>query len=89
MNAASTPHRAQSPPGLSVVLFSTIDTESRKAARQALAKVKGVSRKGTQANVKRGEINIKLSGDAKVSVAGIVAALKDAGIEASIAKATE
>ncbi len=89
INSAETPHRDQSPPGLSLVLFAKLDKESAVAARKALAKVKGVSRKETRANVKKGQISVKISGEAKISTATILTALKDAGIEASISQAKE
>ena len=72
-----------------MVLFAKLDKESTVAARKALAKVKGISRKGTRANVKKGQISVKISGETKISTAAILAALKDAGIEASISKAKE
>ena len=86
MNAAKTPHREKTPPGLALVLFAKLDKESSKAARKALRKVKGVDGKGTSANAKTGVISAKITGKEKVTVANIVAALKEAGIEARVTR---
>jgi len=84
VNAANTPHKEKSPPGLALVLFAKLDKQSARAARKALRNVKGVDGKGTRANAKTGVISAKISGKEKVTVAIIVAALKEAGIEASV-----
>lgn len=84
VNAAPTPHKKESPPGLALVLFSELDRKSAKAARMALGSVKGVDGKASRANAKRGVIIAKITGKDKVTVSNILAALKEAGIEASV-----
>ena len=91
VNAAKTPHKDQCPTGLSLALFAKLDKASAADALKALATVKGVDSKGSKADVKKGQISVKLkgvdsSGGAKLKIADILAALKKAGIEASISK---
>ena len=91
VNRAKTPHGKKSPPGLSLVVFAELDKKSANVAVIALAAVKGVNSKGTTANVKKGQISIKLlgldgSGGAKLKISDILTALKKAGIEASLSK---
>ena len=91
VNRAKTPHGKQSPPGLALVLFAKLDKDSAEAALKALARVKGVDGKGSKADVKKGQISVKLQGvdgsdGAKLKISDILAALKKAGIEASSEK---
>ncbi len=91
VNRAKTPHVKTFPPGLALMVLAELDKESAAAALKALAKVKGVDSKGTKANVKEGQINIKLLGlddssGAKLKIADIRIALKTAGIDASFSK---
>ena len=86
VNAAKTPHLEKSPPGVALVLFAKLDKESARAARKALRKVKGVDGKKSRANAKAGVILARISGKEKVTVANILAALKEAGIKASLTK---
>ena len=81
---ANTPHKSQSPPGLAVVLFAKLDKKSARQARQSLRKLKGVDAKQTSVNARKGEISARINGKEKVSVSTMLAALKDAGINASI-----
>ncbi len=84
VNAAKTPHKDKSAPGLALVVFAKgLDKETAQAARKALRGVKGVDGKGSRANAKTGAISAKITGKEKVTVANILAALKEAGIEAS------
>ncbi len=84
VNAAKTPHKDKSAPGLALVVFAKdLDKETAKAARKALGGVKGVDGKGSRVNAKAGAISAKITGKEKVTVANILAALKEAGIEAS------
>ena len=81
---ANTPHKAQSPPGLAVVFFAKPNTLSAGQARQAFRKLKGIDAKETSVNARKGEISARINGKEKVSVSRMLAALKDAGINASI-----
>ncbi len=92
VNAASTPHKDKTPPGLALVLFpkNKLDKETATAARKALGKVKGLAKgkggKGSTVNVKQNYISARISGTEKVTTAIILAALKEAGVEASLTK---
>ncbi len=86
VNAAKTPHKGKSAPGVALVLFAKLNKESAGAARKALRNVKGVDGKSSRANAKAGVISAKISGKEKVTVANILAALKEAGIEASLTR---
>ena len=88
VNAAKTPHRKQSPPGATLVLFAKLDAKSAAAITKALAAVKGIDAKGSKADIKKGEISVKITGTGKnkVTVSGILTAMKDAGVEASLTK---
>jgi hypothetical protein len=83
VNEAKTPHKGQSAPGLALVVFAKLDEASAKKAEEALGKVKGIDAEGTKADVKRGEISVKIAGGEKLTVGGILEALKGAGVEAS------
>jgi len=89
VNGAKTPHKSQSPPGLALVLFAELDNESADAATKVLGKVKGVDAKGSKADAKKGEISVRIAGKEKVTVADVLTALKDAGVNASLAKAKD
>ena len=71
---------------MALVLFAKLDKEYARAARKALRNVKGVDGKKSRANAKSGVISARISGKAKETVANILAALKEAGIEASLSK---
>ncbi len=84
INGANTPHKSQAPPGLALVVFAKLDKKSAEAATKALGKVKGVDSKQSKADAKKGQISVSIAGKEKVTVAGILAALKDAGVKASL-----
>ncbi len=91
LNTTRTPHAKKAPPSIALVLFAKLDEASAAAALEALAKVKGVDSKGSTADVKEGQLSIKLqgidaSGGATLKVADLLQALKKAGIEASFSK---
>ena len=66
-----------------MVVFAKLDETSAKKAEEALGKVKGIDAEGTKANVKQGEIAVKIVGGEKLTLGTILETLKDAGIEAS------
>ncbi len=86
VNGTTTPHRAKSAPGLALVLFAKLDKKSAEASTKALGKVKGVDAKKSKADAKKGHISVKIAGKEKVTVANVLAALKDVGIKASLTK---
>lgn len=86
VNSANTPHKGEHAPGLSLVLFAELDEDSSAKALEALGEVNGVDAEKSSADAEKGEISAKITGDEEVTVANIVDALKDAGIEASTTK---
>lgn len=85
---AQTPHRAQSPPSLSVVVFSKLDEKTSQEALTACRKIKGVDGAACKADAKTGQIQLKIAGDQKVTTEEITKALSDAGIQAQLTKST-
>jgi copper chaperone CopZ len=89
VNEAKTPHRAQSPPGLAIVLFSKLNEKSSQEALTACRKIKGVDGAACKADPKTGQIQIKIvAAGQKVTPEQITQALSDAGIQAQLTKAT-
>lgn len=76
----STPDKAKSPPSLDLVLFGKFDKASVKKATDALAKLKGVDVKDSNANIATGEFNVRINGGAKVTANEIHRALQSAGV---------
>lgn len=81
VNQADTPHREKVPPTLSLVLFANLDAESASTAVATCQKIEGVDGKACQVDPSTGEIQLRISGKEKVTLAQIVNALKDAGIQ--------
>jgi len=84
VNAADTPHRTQAPPGVALEVFAKLDEASAKKSKEVLAKLPGVDSENSQSDVKRGVISVRLTGEDKVSVKQILAALAQADIEAKV-----
>ena len=82
VNRAQTPHREKVPPTLTLVLFADLDAESASTALAACRKIEGVDGRACQADAKTGEIQLRISGEEKVTVAQILTAMTDAGIKA-------
>jgi hypothetical protein len=78
VNEAQTPHKGEHAPGLSLVLYAELDTESSAKALEALAEIEGVDAEASTTDEEEGEISAKIK--------GILEALKNAGIEASTTK---
>ncbi len=72
-----------------MVLFAKLDKDSAKKATDALGKLEGVNGKDTKADAAKGEISIRLDGKGKLTSKKLIDALKDAGIEAALAKEKE
>jgi hypothetical protein len=85
VNGAETGHKDK-PPGVALVLFADMDKESAKAALEALGKLEGVDAEGSKAIASKGEISVKLAGGKELKAGDILAALKEAGVEARIKK---
>lgn len=84
VNKALTPHRKQVKPGVSIELAAKLDKKSAAAALKALESVAGVDAKNSTIDVKRGIIAVRLTGGKTLTVDTIVAALKKAGVAASV-----
>lgn len=84
VNGAATPHRDQAKPGVSLEVFAKLDEKSADKALAALVKVSGVDAKGSKADLERGALSVRLNGEGKLSVEGLLASLKQAGIDAKI-----
>ncbi len=89
VNGAMTPHRSQSPPGFALVVFAKLDEKGADVATKALGNVKGVDAGASKADAKKNQISVKIAGTDKVTIADILTALKDAGVNASLAKAKD
>ena len=68
------PHAAP-PGGFSLVLFAALDKDSAKKAVDAVSKLKGVDKKETKADEKKGEVVVRIAGGEKLTVAALVDAL--------------
>jgi hypothetical protein len=84
--AVDTPDRATAPPTLSLVLFAPLTTDSAKLAMDKLAAVAGVDAKNSKADLEKGEIWVRISGEAKVTPADISAAIQSAGVTMEFTK---
>jgi hypothetical protein len=84
--AVDTPERATAPPTLSIVLFAALTADSAKQAMDKLASVAGVDAKDSKADLEKGELWVRISGEAKVTPADISAAVQSAGVTAEFAK---
>jgi hypothetical protein len=81
VNQADTPHREKVQPSLSLVLFADLDEKAASTALATCQKIKGVDGRTCQVDPRAGEIQLRISGKEKVTLAQIVTAMKDAGIE--------
>ncbi len=86
VNGADTPCKGVVAPGLSLVLFAELDKALSEKAIEALGEIEGVDAEKSSTDAEEGEISAKIKGGDKVTLADILEALKDAGIEASVVK---
>jgi len=84
---AKKPH--PDPAALSLILFSKLDKDSVKKATEAIGKVKGVDKKGTKTDEKKGEIIVKFAGGEKITASALLDALKKDGVTATLTKEKE
>lgn len=84
VNEAATPHRDQAKPGVALEVYAELTEANAPAAKAALAKVPGVAAEQIQTDLGRGTIAIGLTGEGSLAAVDILAALKQAGIEARI-----
>jgi len=78
ISEAKTTHPEKNPPGLALVLFAKLDSKSSEAATKALEKVKGVDAAASKVDSHKGQIEVRISGDEKVTPDDIASALRDA-----------
>jgi hypothetical protein len=64
VNSVHTNHPERNRPGLFFVLFARLDEKQADRALDVVTKMRGVDRKQTKADPKKGEISIKLAGEA-------------------------
>lgn len=98
---ADTLHRDSAPPALGLVLFAELDKKTAKASLAALKELKGIDAKASKADVKKGEIRVKLAGvvkqkksaaakkqkkEPKLTLTRLLRVLKQAGMEATFQK---
>lgn len=93
ISEVKTPHMDSSPPGISLVLYAPANSIDETAAMEAIDTMKGIEIEQSKANSETGEIHIRLSGaadndaeDVELTVNGIVAKLRLAGINAKPSK---
>lgn len=87
VNAAETPHRKESPPRFTLVVFAPklASFNDRKTAIDSLGQVKGVDAKKTR--ILKGRIFVRITEKGKVTTAKILAALKKAKINVTLTQA--
>jgi hypothetical protein len=86
ITAVNTPDKMTAPPTLSVVVFATLTKDSAKQIMDKLASVPGVDAKNSKADVEKGELWVRISGDAKVTPTDISTACQSAGVTAQMTK---
>ena len=74
------------PPTLSVVVFAPLTKEAEEKVMEKLATVQGVDAKNSKVDVEKGELWVRISGDAKVTPADISTAIQSAGVTAQMTK---
>jgi hypothetical protein len=82
INKAETPHRTKVAPSLSLRLFAKLNAESAKTCMAACQKIEGLDAKMSKCDAKTGEMDLKTTGEKKVTAPEILLALKQAGIQA-------
>jgi hypothetical protein len=87
VTAVSTPQKATSPPTLCLVVFAPLTKDTAEQVISKLASVPGVDAKNSKADVEKGELWVRISGDAKVTPADISTAIQSAGVTAQLTKA--
>lgn len=84
--AANTPQKMTSSPALDVVIFAPLTKENAQQAMTRLEQLKGVDAKHSTADIKNGELNVRVTGTNRVSADDIYNAVHSAGIAAHFSK---
>jgi hypothetical protein len=86
VSAVSTPQKSTAPPTLCVVVFASLTKDSAQHVLDQLATVPGIDAKNSKADVEAGELRVRISGDAKVTLTDISTAVQSAGVTAQLTK---
>ena len=73
-------------PALSLVLYSKLDDAAVKTCMAACHKMAGVDAKMCKCSEAKGEIDVRLNGDKKVTAEEIIKTMKTTGVEAHLSK---
>lgn len=84
--SANTPQKAQSAPSLDLVFFAPLTNENAQKATQKLASIQGVDAKNSRADVRKGELSVRIDGGQRVTADDIYNAIRGAGINAHFYK---
>src|SRR5262245_32036210 len=84
--SANTPQKSASAPALDVVIFAPLTKESAQQAMTRLGQLKGVDAKHSTADIKNGELNVRVTGTNRVSADDIYNAVHSAGIAGQFTK---
>jgi hypothetical protein len=84
--SAEAPRQGQSPPALELVIFAPLTKEIAPQAMAQLEKVKGIDVGHSKADVKNGELHVRITGDQPVTAEQISNAVQSAGIAGHFAK---
>jgi len=84
--SANTPQKAASAPALDIVIFAPLTKENAQQAMNRLGQLKGVDAKHSTADIKNGELNVRVTGANRVSADDIYNAVHSAGLAAHFTK---
>jgi uncharacterized protein (UPF0371 family) len=82
------PDKTQNTPALDVLIFAPLTKESAQQAMTRLEQLKGVDAKHSTADIKNGELNVRVTGTNRVSAEDIYNAVHSAGIAGHFTKTT-
>src|SRR5262245_61217941 len=86
--SAKMPEKSQNAPALDLVIYAPLTKETAQQAMTRLEQLKGVDAKHSVADIKNGELNVRVAGTDHVSASDIYNAVHSAGIEAHFTKTT-
>jgi hypothetical protein len=82
----NTPQKTTAAPTLNVVLFAPFTTQTGQQVLDKLASIPGIDAKNSKADVEKGELWVRISGDAKVTPTDISTAIQSAGVTGQMTK---
>lgn len=86
--SAETAKKGQPAPNLELVIFAPLTKESATQAMAQLEKIKGVDAKHSLADIKGGELRVRITGQERVTPDEISSAVQSAGIAGHFTQAT-